>query len=312
MADNTRLNEGVGGDIIATDDIGGIKHQWVKLEYGADGSATPVSDSNALPVNSFDEEFTAAYTGLVRGKTAKNVYLLGRRTTFNATTPFQDVTTYLVGGQNTLNAVAVGTTYFVVSTSVQDLVGGTGISKVRIVYLDASGNQQVVSATLTGTTKVSIGSGFTAFQWMESSELGGASSATAVGNIAIFSGAGAAAAENTTVEQILAGGNRSLSGRYTIPTGYIGYLRTLYVSAAGSQAMDVRVRADCFADDRTISAGIFHFQDTAFLASGDSITKDLSHQKIPAGSMVKISVFPAATTGTPRCDVNLGLIIIAI
>lgn len=50
MADNTVLNTGSGGDTIATDDIGGVKHQRVKIEHGADGSATDVSTASPLPV----------------------------------------------------------------------------------------------------------------------------------------------------------------------------------------------------------------------------------------------------------------------
>lgn len=40
MADNTTLNTGSGGDVIASDDIAGVKHQRTKLSLGADGSAT--------------------------------------------------------------------------------------------------------------------------------------------------------------------------------------------------------------------------------------------------------------------------------
>lgn len=50
MADNVVLNAGAGGDTVAADDIGGVKHQLVKLEYGAPDSATPVSPANPLPV----------------------------------------------------------------------------------------------------------------------------------------------------------------------------------------------------------------------------------------------------------------------
>jgi len=52
MADNTTLNTGTGGDVIATDDIGGIKHQRVKVQWGTDGTATDVQDTAAasLPV----------------------------------------------------------------------------------------------------------------------------------------------------------------------------------------------------------------------------------------------------------------------
>jgi len=51
MADNTTLNSGSGGDVIATDDIAGVKHQRVKIQYGVDGSATDVSDTNPLPID---------------------------------------------------------------------------------------------------------------------------------------------------------------------------------------------------------------------------------------------------------------------
>lgn len=49
MADNTTLNVGTGGDVIATDDIGGVKYQRIKNGFGADGSYSDVSNVNALP-----------------------------------------------------------------------------------------------------------------------------------------------------------------------------------------------------------------------------------------------------------------------
>ncbi len=51
MADNTTLDAGTGGDVVATDDIAGVKHQRVKIQYGVDGSATDVSDTNPLPID---------------------------------------------------------------------------------------------------------------------------------------------------------------------------------------------------------------------------------------------------------------------
>ncbi len=51
MADNTQLNTNTtGGDIIATDEIGGVKHQRVKVEVGADGVAQDVHDGRPMPV----------------------------------------------------------------------------------------------------------------------------------------------------------------------------------------------------------------------------------------------------------------------
>ena len=50
MADNTTLNAGTGGDVIASDDIGGVKFQRIKLIHGADGvNAGDVAEGNGLP-----------------------------------------------------------------------------------------------------------------------------------------------------------------------------------------------------------------------------------------------------------------------
>lgn len=52
MADNTQLNPGSGGDVIAADEINGVKYQRVKLVHGADGvSAGDVHEDNPLPVH---------------------------------------------------------------------------------------------------------------------------------------------------------------------------------------------------------------------------------------------------------------------
>jgi hypothetical protein len=51
MADNTTLNTGTGGDVIATDDIAGIKYQRVKITIGADGTSDgDVASTNPLPI----------------------------------------------------------------------------------------------------------------------------------------------------------------------------------------------------------------------------------------------------------------------
>jgi hypothetical protein len=51
VADNTTLNPGTGGDVIATDDVAGVKYQVVKLAVGADGAASLVANANPIPVS---------------------------------------------------------------------------------------------------------------------------------------------------------------------------------------------------------------------------------------------------------------------
>ena len=51
MADNVELDAGTGGDVIAADDIGGVKYARNKLTLGADGvNDGDVSSSNPMPV----------------------------------------------------------------------------------------------------------------------------------------------------------------------------------------------------------------------------------------------------------------------
>ena len=50
MADNTTLNSGSGGDVIASDDLSGVKYQRVKVNYGEDGYAQDVSPLHPMPV----------------------------------------------------------------------------------------------------------------------------------------------------------------------------------------------------------------------------------------------------------------------
>lgn len=55
MADNVTLNAGSGGAVLATDDVGGVHHQLIKVEFGGADSATAVSASDPLPVTLISE-----------------------------------------------------------------------------------------------------------------------------------------------------------------------------------------------------------------------------------------------------------------
>jgi hypothetical protein len=48
--DNLILNPGTGGSTLATDAIGSVHHQRVKVQHGADGQATDASAATPLPV----------------------------------------------------------------------------------------------------------------------------------------------------------------------------------------------------------------------------------------------------------------------
>lgn len=61
MSDDVRLNVGTGGDLIAADDIDGVKYPRMKLVHGPDGTnAGDVSTSNGLPVQVLATTFNSA------------------------------------------------------------------------------------------------------------------------------------------------------------------------------------------------------------------------------------------------------------
>lgn len=51
MADNIELNAGSGGATLATDDVGGVQYQIVKLDVGGDGASALLGSSNPIPVS---------------------------------------------------------------------------------------------------------------------------------------------------------------------------------------------------------------------------------------------------------------------
>lgn len=88
MTDGTTLNVGSGGDIIATDDIGGTKYTRVKPSWGVDGSAVDASLTNPLPVGvSYESNQMLVGGGVVAPKFAAiNASTNGNNTLVGAVT----------------------------------------------------------------------------------------------------------------------------------------------------------------------------------------------------------------------------------
>jgi hypothetical protein len=196
-----------------------------------------------------------------------------------------------------------GQTLYIVSTSANDAAAGTGARTVRTVYLDANGLQQVRTDTLNGTTPVSLGTGFSFIQWMEVASTG--SSEVSAGNLSVTSTNGAATVA-TTFERITAGGNRSLSGRYKVPSDCHGHL-VHWDAAAISTTMDTRLRGQVFADDGAIST-VYHFIDRVFLGSGANSSQLLEYREIPANAIVKVSAIPGSAPAGNKLDCSFSII----
>jgi hypothetical protein len=70
MADNVRLNAGSGGDIVAADDISGVKYTRCKITLGTDGvNSGDVSESNPIPAAQLPGSAIAGYNQIAVGTT---------------------------------------------------------------------------------------------------------------------------------------------------------------------------------------------------------------------------------------------------
>jgi len=148
MADNTRLNVGVGGDIIASDEIAGTKHQRVKVQYGEDGSAVDVSVLAPLPV-----EDIPTIAALGESPELIGVTRVGDNADID-TGVAEDVWT--AGGlwEDTPNTSAE--IVDITSDSTSDDTGGVGLQSVEVFGLDTNFDLQsevvLMLGTLTATT----------------------------------------------------------------------------------------------------------------------------------------------------------------
>lgn len=247
-------------------------------------------------------DFEIASTGQFRGKTAYGFNILGRRSGFTSTSVFNDVKEFDNGVADV--PVLSNSTLDIISSNIADAAAGTGVRKVKIVYIDNSNNLvESADITLNGTTLVtSVLTGVNEVLWMESTEVG--SGNIAAGNIRLRINGG-----TIEVEQITAGGNKSMSGKFMIPAGYTGYISGFQGSAIGSANQDMRLRATVNTKDRSIST-IYHFQDNLYLPSGISGTTTFITLKYPALSKIKVSTISSATAAANRADTSFSIILI--
>lgn len=104
MADNVQLNPMVDGSLVATDDIGGVHYQRIKLVIGADGvNDGDISSANPLPV---DSELTTADLDAGAGTDTKAIVGLALKA-FGGATFAEDDAGYGDGISNSILSVAL-------------------------------------------------------------------------------------------------------------------------------------------------------------------------------------------------------------
>jgi hypothetical protein len=185
MADNTQLDSGSGGDVIATDDISGVKHQRVKLEFGGDGVATEVDHGDPLPTLGLTNTAALGLDANLTSDTAVG---------YNPDHDSASEETITNAGGSWLDApLTSAETVDLVSDDAADALAGTGARSVKITGLSGSYAAQTETVNLNGTGTVASTSSFIVVYRIE---------VTAVGSGA--TNAGTITAQSTTSAKVFA------------------------------------------------------------------------------------------------------------
>jgi hypothetical protein len=307
LANGADVAEGSTTDVAVTGDNPGTLSAKLR---GIDKILTAVwnSTESRLRTNAWPPELSVSFWNNLNGKTSYIYQILGARSQgWSSTSVWGDIADYLDTSQPLINTPTSGQTLYLYSSSASDTAAGTGARTVKTVYLDGSGNQLTRTDTLNGSSAVSIGSGYTAIQWMETVTAG--SGGVAAGNVTISSANGSPSVSNT-FEQMTAGGNRSGSMRYVVPTGYSAYLISWTPSVLSpSQNINTRLVSDSLTDNNAATTGVFHLKDGLYMASGQNAQLDLYFIKMPAGCTIKAQGLPGAVAAGNIANIGLHFII---
>jgi hypothetical protein len=188
---------------------------------------------------------------------------------------------------------SIGEQVVIVSTSANDAAAGSGVRQIEIHYLDATGNEQMETVTMNGTTPVNSATTNIRFiQYIHASSVG-SFGASAAGDITIYKVANPA----TVYSMIHSGQSVSLSSHRMVPFGKTLYLNYVAASSTSSKAVSVRLTATCD-DYGMLTTGIFLFNEL-FELQDSAISVALPvPRKFPALTIIKGSAISALAGGS--------------
>lgn len=183
-----------------------------------------------------------------------------------------------------------GESLSIVSSSANDISGGTGVRTLHIHYLDVNWTKQEEEITMNGLTPVNLSIVNVKYiQEMHSTTIG--SNGVAVGDVIVYK-----TGSPTVIYKIIkAGGNYSLSSDRMIPANHSYYLFSWHCSSTNNKTMFVRLRSTDHMN--SLYPNVFVFKDTATVQ--DSVyTRNFEFPiKIPAKSIIKVTVWTTQAGG---------------
>jgi len=225
---------------------------------------------------------------------------LGERTSFGTTATGEDL-----WRGNELTPVPTSTTTIptpdaageqmtVVSESVNDTAGGTGVQSVEVHYLDNNGAEQSEVVPTNGTTGVDLSVANVRFiNDFHTVDVG--SNGVAAGHIKIYKKSNSGLVYN----MIALGGNQSLVPLKMIPANKYLVLKLWNVTEAQGKRVAFRIRSTD--NEGVLNNGTFLFKGVSFLKQASSPPLFLEH-KIPAFSIVKVSGWAIQVGAEASCS----------
>ena len=258
MADNVQVNSpSTYGAVIATDEIGGVHHQKMKVEFGDDESATQVSTTNPLPtIDSLVlAKVTQLYDLTVAQQTALNTTTLLNAPAINV----RDYEFSLLVAQNRIQGhswvLKSGKNPDVDTATVpEDIWNGGGayagfpltapetvqvlsssasdVGVLTILYLPTSTSTAYVTGTVTLNGTTPVNASFSAYR------VHSAFYTDSTGNIGDIT-VRWATTTSVVFLRLPIGTNQSYSAGYTIPFGTTGYVYEIFCSIQGGTSSSV-------------------------------------------------------------------------
>lgn len=154
MADNVPITPGTG-TLIATDEVGGVHYQKVKLAFGAADAATLVSATDKLPVDVGTVAVTGSFyqaTQPISGTVSVSGSVAVTGTFFQATQPVSGTITANAGtGTFAISAASLPLPSGAATSAKQPALGTAGAASTDVITVQgiASGTAQPVSGTVT-------------------------------------------------------------------------------------------------------------------------------------------------------------------
>lgn len=178
----------------------------------------------------------------------------------------------------------------VVSTSIQDGVGGTGVRTLGIRYIDADGTVKNETVTMNGTTPVNtVATNIRFVQELHTITAG--SNNLSIGTITIYKTGSALTVYNTIQPET----NQSLNTARMVPAGKVCLLWKFNASAGGGKAADIRIRAT--SHKGVLYPRLFHFKDNVMLLDNGTDRDYRTPRVFPAFTIIKVTAYSVAAVG---------------